>query len=354
MSDRSELPFAAEPEAKPAAGPALDLSQFYLDGEFIHWPRRPTLMTACSLYLFSSMVVFVVRLLSSTGKGLMGQWHGAVVLSISVLLQLFVLCVPVLRYNREHPGVDNALRLRLPGAGTVFSVVAAALCASLISNDLGTLWTVVLQSVGARVDGAARSVAGNPAAIASALFSMALVPALSEELVFRGAILGAWERRGTVHAWVLSSVLFALLHGSLLGMPVQLLMGFVLGYLVITTDSLYQGMLFHFVHNAALIGLSFVPQMRIEVLAGEPLYYSLGGAAGLTLIVLRLLIALAVLLVLLIAASSEREQKGRPFSRPGPVDRNPLPWRETIVLAGGIVTALVLLALDVLQTLRVI
>jgi sodium transport system permease protein len=96
------------------------------------------------------------------------------------------------------------------------------------------------------------------------LVVFALMPALTEEIAFRGYILSGLQRTykpGT--AIVLSALLFGFLH-VLLSLFVQLfgatLLGLVLGLIAIRTGSLWPGVLFHFLNNA--LGLLTVEGAR--------------------------------------------------------------------------------------------
>lgn len=330
-----------------------DLDRFRLDGEFTNWPRRPSIMTACTFYLFAAMGVVLMPVLA----WLLGRlWPsvGSAVFSgsASVLLQVFVLLTPVLVHRSHHPGVDSALRLNLPKVSAVCIAAAAAGLGLLLSNDLGTLWMILIQQLGGRITQDAISVGSSPWGLTSALLCSALLPAVCEEMLFRGAILGAWERRGTLRALLISSVLFAMLHGSLESFPIQLMLGFVLAYLVINADSLYVGMVYHFVHNAGAILLSTRTTGGLRL--GETVYAYIGGMAGVLMAALRILIVGIIFAVLLIAASSERENSGRTFERTGPVDAEPLDWRELIVLCSGFVTVCLLMLSSILQTMKVL
>jgi sodium transport system permease protein len=85
----------------------------------------------------------------------------------------------------------------------------------------------------------------------------ALLPAICEELAFRGFILSGLEyRRGTRSAILLSALMFGFLH-VLLSLFQQLfnatLLGIVLGLLAVRSRSLLPGILFHFLNNALAV-----------------------------------------------------------------------------------------------------
>ena len=84
------------------------------------------------------------------------------------------------------------------------------------------------------------------------LFSVAAVPAVFEELAFRG-VLQPLLIRFTGHAWLgiaLSAVIFSAIHFQFYGFLPRLLLGGLFGWLAYRTGSLLPGMAAHFVNNA--------------------------------------------------------------------------------------------------------
>jgi len=93
-------------------------------------------------------------------------------------------------------------------------------------------------------------------AIAQYLVVLGVLPAVAEELAFRGFILSGLRRRfspGT--AVVFSSFLFALYHFNVFQLIPAFVLGLVLGTLALRTGSVLPGMLFHLLHNGLLLGL---------------------------------------------------------------------------------------------------
>ena len=76
-----------------------------------------------------------------------------------------------------------------------------------------------------------------------------LLPAIFEELLFRGVILRGLLQFGKVPAVVLSGLLFALAHGSFEQFIYQFLTGMVFGVLVLETKNIVVGMAAHFANN---------------------------------------------------------------------------------------------------------
>ena len=83
------------------------------------------------------------------------------------------------------------------------------------------------------------------------LFLMALVPALCEELTFRGFIFGGLVReRGRLRAVVLTALMFGISHGVLQQSIAATIMGLLLGWIALRTESVLPGILIHFTINA--------------------------------------------------------------------------------------------------------
>lgn len=94
-----------------------------------------------------------------------------------------------------------------------------------------------------------------PMGLAGVLFAInaTLIPAIFEEIAFRGVLMQSLRRFGDTFALVVSAVLFALAHPIPTQMPNAFLMGLTIGYFTLFTGSLRTGMLIHFCHNALVL-----------------------------------------------------------------------------------------------------
>jgi sodium transport system permease protein len=84
---------------------------------------------------------------------------------------------------------------------------------------------------------------------------MAFVPAVVEELTFRGFILSGLRHIGSRRqAIVISSIFFALSHGAAVQQAINAgLLGLLLGFLAVQSGSIFTGMAYHATHNAAAL-----------------------------------------------------------------------------------------------------
>lgn len=100
---------------------------------------------------------------------------------------------------------------------------------------------------------------------ASMLASVALLPALLEELLFRSGVMGAMESAGTGAAIFLSALCFALVHGNLQALPSALAAGLVYGWLAYALDSVWAAVLAHFLNNAFSLLVSYGASASVEM-----------------------------------------------------------------------------------------
>ena len=81
------------------------------------------------------------------------------------------------------------------------------------------------------------------------VLSIAVVPAVVEELVIRGFVMQPLRKYGDKFAIIVSAVLFACMHGNMVQIPYTVVGGLLLGYLAVTTGSLWPSVILHFVNN---------------------------------------------------------------------------------------------------------
>ena len=90
----------------------------------------------------------------------------------------------------------------------------------------------------------------------AAIFIIGIVPAITEEQLFRGVLLNAWRPLGRAKAVWLTAILFALLHGNPVVIPSVLVLGYMLGALSFDTGSVYPAITVHMTNNIVSLFLS--------------------------------------------------------------------------------------------------
>lgn len=313
------------------------------DQQFTKWLRRPTELIASAWFLLTSagsLIVPYIVLLFDQVKDFFGSPMHAFTFMYtnSVIQQLLLFFLPVVIYALKHDGVEQSMRLKLPRCEALLAILIAPI-GVMACDKLSTWWLMLIEALGGSISPPDYPGSNTLPELGVALILTALLPAICEETLFRGGMMGAWERRGTKQALVITSVLFALLHGSVQGLPVQLIMGFVLGYIVLLSDSLYVGIAYHFVHNATILILDYyqykdlILDDRFMTLTAEVI-----GTIGLGNLLIQTIVLTALFVGALMLFIRLMKKKGAQIDKITEGDKEPMGWETLIVLLAGLLT----------------
>ena len=298
---------------------------------------RPTLFAALGFILLAAAGLWLSSL-----AGML--WPEAGLATVDLLYYLPFVALPVILYLWRRPDCRESLRLNpLPGL-PLLGVALLALLSAYAASGLTALLNVLLDALGMRQPATA-ALPTTKSDLSLAILTMAALPAVCEELLFRGFVLSAWESRGTAFAIGVTAGLFALLHGNLYGLPAYLLVGAVSGCVTFALDSVYAGMIYHTLYNAAVLVLSFLLSGQAgdassQAEAAVPAASALFSMALITLTTLSMMAVLAAALVL-----RARDTGITAIPR----IRRPLSFRERAMLA--VAVGVMLASMAVLQLL---
>lgn len=87
------------------------------------------------------------------------------------------------------------------------------------------------------------------------LFMIAVLPAIGEELLFRGVIQRIFTNMTKSHHWGIwiSAILFSALHMQFFGFIPRMLLGVLFGYLLVWSGTMWLPMIAHFVNNGVAV-----------------------------------------------------------------------------------------------------
>ena len=229
----------------------------------------------------------------------------------TALYYLCFLALPIALSVMRRREILPALRpnpISLPG---VLLIVAMALLGVFLVNDITLIWSIPFQKLGFNVNAGGVDVPMDRLGLMLSVLYMAVLPGICEEFLFRGVLLSAFEAQGTRRAMVITSLLFMLMHGSLIGAPAEFILGMIIASLVICTDSVYAGLIYHTVHNAATVLLQFV-QQRMPSAEEIPADYltAIGGLSGLLVLLVEVLLTAAMLRLMLRAFRTRAQLRG--------------------------------------------
>ena len=272
---------------------------------------RPGIIRANAYFLIAGAGLILLNFVAPVLLGIV-QRLGIEITQTGLLCLLdivyYVPCILIPIGLYAWRGKGGGLRLGSVSIKQTLQCLAAAYFCVMLANSLAAVWSILLEWMGFTLY-STEIVMNNENDLLKAVFAVAVLPGICEELLFRGVVLGAYERGGTRKAILVSSILFASLHGSVQGFPVQLVIGIILGFAACSTGSIYVGMMIHTAYNAILLIMSYL--MR-GIDAGEynSIYESIGGISGMVTVVIEMLISAALLFVILRSFARQGEQTG--------------------------------------------
>jgi len=190
-------------------------------------------------------------LFATTGIGVLIQLLMLNVANYNILIMTFqmVISIPTLVYLFvTKQDISEVLRIKAISVPTVlFSILAAILCypiAALISVISSYFIEGGLTDTMSMV---------YDAGLGFTLFAVAVLPALGEEILFRGVLYNTYSKVSPRKGILLSAALFALMHMNFYQMFYAFFVGFVFALMMEAADSLLVPMLMHFVFNAVSV-----------------------------------------------------------------------------------------------------
>ena len=209
--------------------------------------KRPSVFAFSALALLAMAALWLVSLAASR----LPEGSGDTQTLVNLLYYLPFVLLPIVLYARRE-GLSESLRLNPLPLSSALLVTFLALVSVFIASAVSAAWEALMVALGVRYAPAGYAPATGGELTLSVL-TMAALPAVCEELLFRGVGMAAWEGRGTRRAILVTALLFALMHANLLGFPVYMLIGVVSAWLVYALDTLYAGIVFHTVYNAGCL-----------------------------------------------------------------------------------------------------
>ena len=204
----------------------------------------------------ANLLVASVLILVLIGGGIAGTFGLSVLLIVS---QLFVLLPGLIWIVLRRFPIQTTLRLHgIHGRTAIWSVLIGLACWPIVAS----MATLIDQ--GLSLIGPGPQIPYPTSAIESIVYAVALIllAPITEEPIFRGFVMSAWLRRGTLPGLFLSGFLFASLHLQLAAILPLTLLGIVFGFLAQRSNSLYSSIIAHMCYN--MVGTLFVivPSLR--------------------------------------------------------------------------------------------
>lgn len=204
------------------------------------------------LYLVFQVILLVLELVFGAG------FIDSNIYGILLVNEYILILIPVLVYAlTKRVNFKETFRLNKPGLLPVILIMCMSLPAYLAASMLNSIVVYLLQFIG-EIPRQPIPVPGNLSELIVGILIVAVSPGICEEMMHRGMLLSAYERRGSFKAIAITSVFFGLFHFDVTNFLGPVFLGLIIGYYVIRTNSIFAGMLAHFLNNTIAEVLQFI------------------------------------------------------------------------------------------------
>lgn len=201
---------------------------------------------------FMPAAVMALLLLLENQRGQSALPHGFWI-TVCAEIGIYLLPILLLCIIKDRSGERVTLRLRPNKRKTVWFVLWMSLTCTILSALVNGGFSLLLRREVYEAMEPVTLASGEPWQV---LLVVVLLPAVMEELFFRGVLFSAMERCGTFPALLLSSLAFALVHGNLSNLAGPFVAGMIYGYMTYVLDSVWPAIFAHIVHNLGYLLLS--------------------------------------------------------------------------------------------------
>jgi hypothetical protein len=258
----------------------------YASNKFNYWSQLGVLLAFCGVGLIVGGLLSIVPLLGKlnlsdlTGgstadfiKKLMVPANAGIIRAMQFISTLFLFMLPAVFYAWlchqkpwQHLGFNRQFDARQLLVAMLLMLVCLPVVNGLHEFTQALPWS---KSMLARFKAAEEAYNSQVLTIARmnnfgdylmALFIIAILPGLFEEVLFRGAIqnlLSRWLKH-PIAAIVITSIVFSAIHGSYLGFLSRFLLGFVLGWMYYRSGNIWISIFAHCFNNGAAITVLYL------------------------------------------------------------------------------------------------
>lgn len=223
---------------------------------------EPTDLPNASQALLLAAILFPVSFYAQTLLADTTGEHFARMLGYLAVVQFvgLLVLVPVAYCTYLKIDAAETLRLHAPSVRSITAAIFIGVSAWVVANEFAMFQqhfirqSKLMEEFNRKLIG---ELAGMP--IPVVLVLIAVVPAVCEELFFRGFLLSGLGRSlGKWNAILLSALIFGIYHFIVDKLPITTLLGVLLGYICWQTRSILPGMIVHGLHNAISVLLPLV------------------------------------------------------------------------------------------------
>lgn len=182
-----------------------------------------------------------------------------------IITQLIIVGIPIAAAIYSKKNLKETFRIKKTRGINYVAAVIMMAGAIMIGVVISAVAGSIFKESGYNVDISMESLIGDSFAVT--LIIVAILPAICEELMFRGYILSAMEKgMKPKGALLLSAALFGIYHMSIVKFFTTGFLGLVICYVAYKTKSIFAGMVMHFINNGLSCVILYYPEQMEKVL----------------------------------------------------------------------------------------
>lgn len=218
------------------------------------------------LYVLLQNVLFIIFELA----GLADLYNADPVYQSAVDIVLIYVSLPLPFYllgkkMQKVSRISEPLSLEKPESPAVFVVaVLSGVGLCMFSNIVTSYITVFMEAFGVHLKSPDIEMPSGISGVVITVVRVVVCAAMTEEIAMRGYVMGNLRAYGDKFAILMSSVMFAAMHGNLVQAPFALIAGFAIGYFSIKTGSIWTGIVIHALNNGISVAITYASEHLSE------------------------------------------------------------------------------------------
>ena len=220
-------------------------------------------MFLCALFIPQLIAFLVALFIVIVFKSTEGLSSSPAYLIIGTLLSQVCFALVYFVFNKKKK-IDflsaSKLNFKLEKTNVILCVFISIVCVLGLFNFI-SIFDVILEKLGFAYLGSSLPI-NNFGWFVLNILLLGILPAIFEELIFRGVIFNGLRKKGFWFATLISSALFALVHLSIWQSVYPFIMGIILCLVAEKTGSTVYSMIVHFCNNFIVLLISYISEIR--------------------------------------------------------------------------------------------
>ncbi len=178
---------------------------------------------------------------------------------VQIVVSTLMFIIPTFIFLRiTHEKAYKVISFSLPKMKNIWWFIVAAIGFCMFASQAGSYMADIFAKLGIDFPSMEREMPTGAVGFFLVVLSTAIFPALLEEFMMRGAVLGVLRKFGDGFAIIASSIVFALMHASLIQFAFAFLVGVVLGFVTVKSKSIWPAVIIHAVNNFISVVFSYL------------------------------------------------------------------------------------------------